>query len=639
TEVTQFGAWLPNHLDLFAVGMAMAVLAVERADGGPARGLADRVEGLFARRGAAEASVAVAIGVLALAGYGLGLSRTDLTYGRTGEFARHLSYLVVAAALVAPTVFGREARSGYRTFLRTRPMQYLGKISYGIYLWQILVIGRWVSSPFAPDGIPDPARHPGMQFNVGFWSTLAWTFVVTVLLATISWYAVERPWLRHKDRPLGLFWAGTWTVALASFATRIWSFGTVLERNPGNGDPFFYHAQANMLADGVGFGEPIQWLTEGRFVHSAIHPPLFTLWLTPASLLGARGYLSHKTMAALAGVAVVVIGALLVRRLAGDRAGVIAAVLLALYPNLWIIDGTLWPEGLYTALVGLALLAAYRWRDHPTWWGSVGLGAAVGLSVLTRGEALLLLPMLCLPLVVAARKAVPDWWKHGLVMAAVAGGLVLPWTIRNVVVFEEFVPVSTNSDEVLYYANCPDTYDGPLIGYWSFGCQQRARAEREAAGLPPDPPGDESQRAKGWGDLGREYALDHTDRWPAVVVARVTRAWDLQHSDNTALALQLEGRPRDWTERGQWAWWVLLVPGIAGLVVLRRRGVAIWPLVSMLAMVTVTAVAVYGHPRFRTVGDLVIVLGAGVALDAVLPGRRGAPEAADDTADPTPEPA
>src|SRR5690606_27128127 len=122
-----------------------------------------------------------------------------------------------------------------------------------------------------------------------------------------------------------------------------------IRNNPGNGDPFYYHAQANMLADRVGFGEPIQWLTEGRFVPSAIHPPLFTVWLAPASLLGARDYLAHKTMAALGGVLVVVAAALLARRLAGDRAGVLAAVAVALAPNLVVIDGTLWPEGLYTA--------------------------------------------------------------------------------------------------------------------------------------------------------------------------------------------------------------------------------------------------------------------------------------------------
>lgn len=617
---TQLGAWLPNFLDMFAAGMAIAVIVIERDDRGPGRLTGRRLDAIFSRRGAAGLSVLVGLGVLVLAGYGLGLSRTDLSYGRLGEFLRHFAYLGVALALVVPAVFGRNGGGGFRWFLGTRPLQFLGRISYGIYLWQILVIGRWVSSPFTPGG-PDAARHPGQQFNVPFWSTLAWTVGVTLILATISWYLVERPALRYKDKPLGLFLGGVWTVSLLSFASRVWSFGSVTARNPGNGDPFYYHAQANMLADRVGFGEPIQWLTQGRFVPSAIHPPLFTLWLTPASLLGARGYLSHKTMAALAGVAVVVVAALLARRLAGDRAGVLAAVAVAIYPNLFIIDGTLWPEGLYTALVGLALVLAYRWRDRPTLPRAAWVGAAVGLSILTRGEALLLLPLLCVPLAISGRRADPRWWVHGILMVTVALGLVAPWTARNLVQFKETVPVSTNSEEVLFYANCPDSYNGPLIGYWSFNCQERVRKERVVQGLPADPPGDESQRAKGWGDLGRKYASAHKDRWAAVVAARVTRVWDLQHSAVNLRALQFEGRPYNWSRAGLALYRLTLIPGIAGLVILRRRRVMVWPLVSMLAMVTITAVAVYGHIRFRTVGDLVLLVGTAVTIDALLRGR------------------
>ena len=214
----------------------------------------------------------------------------------------------------------------------------------------------------------------------------------------------------------------------------MWSFGTVTARNPGNGDPFFYHAQANMLADGVGFGEPIQWLTEGRFVPSAIHPPLFTLWLTPASLLGARGYLSHKTMAALAGVAVIVVAALLARRLAGDRAGVLAAIGVALYPNLFIIDGTLWPEGLYTATVGLALVLAYRWKDGPTY--------AAGRPCSARRSALPSSPAArrcscCRCCACRWRCRVGSSRRAGgptpCVMGVVALGILAPWTIRNLV--------------------------------------------------------------------------------------------------------------------------------------------------------------------------------------------------------------
>ena len=494
-----------------------------------------------------------------------------------------------------------------------------GRISYGIYLWQIIVIGRWVSAPSFGGEPVTAARHPGQQFDVAFWPTLAWTLAVTIVLATLSWYLVERPTMRFRNRHIGLFAGGLWVIVLASFVGRLWSIGTATARNPGNGDPFYYHAQANMLADGVGFGEPIQWLTQGRFVPTAIHPPLFTLWLTPSSLLGARGFLSHKTMAVFAGLAVVVVAAFLTRRLTGsDRAGLVAGALVALYPDLWLIDGSLWPEGLYTATVGFSLIAAYRWRDAPSLSRAALVGLGVGASVLTRGEALLLLPMLCLPLAWSRRHDARGWLVHAGVMGGVALALLAPWTIRNLLNFERPVPVSTNSEEVLYYANCPDTYRGQFIGYWSFNCQERARAERVADGLPADPPGDEAERAAAWGSLGRQYAMDHRSRWPAVVFARVNRVWDLRHGENSARAIALEGRPLDWARAGLWTYRLLLLPGLVGLWLLHRRRVIIWPLVAMLAMITATAVYAYGHIRFRTVGDLVLLVGAAVAIDALL---------------------
>ncbi|CAN5674237.1 hypothetical protein BH10ACT1_BH10ACT1_14000 [soil metagenome] len=616
-DFTKYKAWLPNHLDLFALGMGMAVLTVERQDGGPGAGAGERIERLFERRGAAGASWLVALGALALAGYGLGISRTNLSYTRVEEFTRQASYAVVALGLVLPAVFGSRAGGGIRAFLSCGPMQFLGRISYGIYLWQIVVIGRWVSAPSYTGGAPDAARHPGQQFNVPFWPTLLWTVVVTLVLATLTWFLVERPWIRFKDRPLGTFAAGMWAIGVLSFAGRIWSIATATARNPGNGDPFFYHAQANMLADGVGFGEPIQWLTQGRFVPSAIHPPLFTLWLTPASMLGARGFLTHKAMGAIAGLGVVVVAGLLARRFAGDRAGLIAAALVAIYPDLWIIDGTLWPEGLYTATVGLTLLAAYRWRDRPSVARAALVGVGVGAALLTRGEALLLLPFLCLPLAWSGRREAPRWILHAVVMGVVALGLLAPWTVRNLLRFDRPVPISTNSEEVLYYANCPDTYEGQFIGYWSFNCQEQARAERVGRGLPADPPGDEAERAAAWGALGREFAADHKRRLPYVAAARVSRVWDLRYAENSARAIALEGRPLEWSQRGLWLYRLLLLPGLAGLWLVHRRRREAWPLVAMLLMITATAVYAYGHIRFRTVGDLVLIVGAAVAIDAV----------------------
>jgi 4-amino-4-deoxy-L-arabinose transferase-like glycosyltransferase len=611
-----FGS-LPAQLDALAAGMALAALAARRrtAHGG-------RLAWLRARS-------AMPVGVVAA--LALLVTSALVAPGVTGArgLLRHVVLLGGVLALAAPILVGRASRDGSRRLL-VPPGTVIG-VSYAFLLWTPVVVLRWVSSPSGsgPDALT--SRHPGQVGHVGLLATLVWTLLVTKVVAWVGWFAIQRPWLRYEHRKMSRFSVGLWLVGLASFASRLWAFSGPTARNPGNGDPFYYHAQANMLADRVGFGEPIQWITEHRFVPTAIHPPLFTLWLTPSSLLGARGFLSHKVMAAIAGVAVVVVAGLLAKRLAGERAGIVAAALVALSPDLWIVDGTLWPEGMYTAVVGLALIGAYRWRDRPTFGRAAAVGAAVGAAILTRGEAIFLLPILCLPLAWTRRKEVGRWLAHAAVMAGIALAVLAPWTIRNLATFDHVVPVSTNSEEVLYYANCPDVYRGPLIGWWSFNCQERARAANIAAGRPKDPPGDESARAAGWGKLGRQYAMDHKDRWAAVAFARITRVWDLQRADTTARLLTFEGRPYRWSEDGLLVYRLTLLPGLAGLVVLwRRRRDPVWPLVAMIAMVTLTAVSVYGHIRFRTVGDLVLLVGAGIAVDAVLPGRR-AP-------DPDPEP-
>jgi 4-amino-4-deoxy-L-arabinose transferase-like glycosyltransferase len=340
-------------------------------------------------------------------------------------------------------------------------------------------------------------------------------------------------------------------------------------------------------------------------------------WLALASFGGARTYLAHKTMAALLGVLVVVAAGLIARKLAGDRAGIVAAVLVAVYPNLWVIDGALWPEGVYSAFVGFAVLAAYRWWERPDLRRAGLLGLAIALAALTRGEALFLYPLLVVPLVVMRRGVA--WWPRIRTIAVVGlVGLVLfaPWTIRNQRAFGTLVILSTNGDEVLYYANCPDSYGGDLLGYWSFNCQ---RDERDRTG---EPPGNEAEKARYWRDKGEAYARAHKGEIPKVVAARILRGVDLFRPGQNVRIQQIEGRPEGATRVGQWAWWTIAPIGVAGLVLLRRRGVLIWPLVSLGLMVLVTTVYAYGTTRFRTPLELALLIAAAVAL-VHLADRRG----------------
>lgn len=448
------------------------------------------------------------------------------------------------------------------------------------------------------------------------------------------------------------------TVTGLALAWRLLTLVGLNRRNPSGGDPFFYHHQANMLADRVGYSEPFRWVEAAIAVPSAIHPPLLSTWLSVGSVLGARTFLAHKALAALLGVGAVIVAALIARRLAGDRAGLVAAVLVAVYPNLWVIDGALWPEGVYTTVIGLAVLAAYRWWERPDLGRAAVLGGVIALAALARGEALFLYPLLVAPVVLRRRGiGLGVQLRAGLVAGLVGLVVLAPWTLRTRQAFDEWILLSTNSDEVLYYANCPDSYGliderpagegappptDELLGYWSFNCQQRERAraglpvasESEAAlyrrclgpeheatfdgTIPGEPPGDEVDKARYWRCLATEFVSENGDRLPVVVAARIGRELDVYRPSQGLLFLEIEGRPRGVARVGQLAWWVLAPVGLAGWVALRRRRVLVYPLVSLGLMVLATTVYAYGAVRFRTPLELGLLIGAGVAVDALV---------------------
>lgn len=592
----------PAQLDVLGLGIVVGALVA-----GARRG-----EGPLARRGpdepappwAAAGLVAAAVGVLAL------LAATPLTVAPRG--------------LGSPSVGSSVDVEGIGVALLARVVLLVG--AGGLVLAGLVHRGR-TGSVATVVGAARTAAWPALMaipLAAQLWALRAggvpWTqrlgplVLATVLGAGAAGLLLgalgRRLFGPRLGRRLTPFSARLAVVTALALAWRLLTLVSINRVNPAGGDPFFYHHQANMLADRVGYSEPFRWVEYGLAVPSAIHPPLMSTWLALGSFAGARTFLAHKALTAVLGVLVVVVAGLIGRRLAGERAGIVVAVLVAVYPNLWVIDGALWPEGIYSAMVGLAVLAAYRWWERPDVGSAALVGLAIALAALTRGEALFLYPILVVPLVLW-RKGIGwgDRFRSVLVIGLVGLVLFAPWTIRNQRAFGSLVLLSTNGDEVLYYANCPESYEGPLIGYWSFNCQE---AERARTG---EPPGNEAQKARYWRRLGIEYARDNTDRIPTVVAARVLRELDLFRPGQNVLLLRIEGRPEMASRVGQWAWWLMAPVGLYGLWVLRRRHVLIWPLVSLGLMVLVTTVYAYGAIRFRTPLEFALLIGAGVAVD------------------------
>ena len=384
------------------------------------------------------------------------------------------------------------------------------------------------------------------------------------------------------------------------------------------GDALTYHLLGENIADGKGFERaphpqlaPFEGWKPG--VPTAEHPPLFPLLIGLITKLGATGYLAQKLLLCVVGTTTVAFVGLAGREAAGSVTGLVAAGIAAVYPFLWVVDGSLMSETLYGALLAATLWLAIRFARRPSLGLAAGLGALAALAALTRGEALLLVPLLLVPLAIRAGTA----WRSRLAFASaavVAFALVLaPWTIRNLSVFEKPVLVSTNGNAVFVGSNCDPVYHGPFTGLWNFNCYGAA------------PGGDESEASVAYRNRGFDYARDHTGRLPVVMAVRLLRVWDLYRPLQQATYESLEGRSETASRIGLVFYYPLLLLAVAGASILRRRGAPLWPLAAFPVMVSLTAVAIYGVTRFRFAAEPALCVLAAVALvslPAALAARR-----------------
>ena len=192
----------------------------------------------------------------------------------------------------------------------------------------------------------------------------------------------------------------------------------------GSSDERFYHQQARLVADGHGFLNPFGYYAPvgsaaHRVFETAVHPPAYTVFLAIPARLGIDSVLSQRIITALLGAGTVFLLGFLGRRLGGgpsaaeqargERIGLIAAVLAAVSPALWVNDSVLGLETLYGFLVVVGLLFVYRFWSAPRMGSAIGIAAALALAALTRSEGILLLVLVALPTVLLAPGIA---WKH-----------------------------------------------------------------------------------------------------------------------------------------------------------------------------------------------------------------------------------
>jgi len=333
----------------------------------------------------------------------------------------------------------------------------------------------------------------------------------------------------------------------------------------------------------------------------------------------------HERLARLAlaliGTLAVLFAYLIGRRLSGPAAGLIGAAAVAVYPALLEYQGMLMGEPLAATLLSGAVLSML-WADAPGSRSARGSwivpGLLLGGLALVRPEYIAIaLPM---GVVVLARRGW-DGWREGLVQAAILlvglAVLVVPWTIRNAVVLDRFVPVSTGGGQVLFAGSyMPSDGDPERVGEEVLERHPELRAE-----LPPDPRLEqilaalarqrypEMEADEALARMGRERLWDDVSEQPVeyagFVAAKLWRIWS--HGPREAM------REPAWT-----VFHLLLVAlGLAGLVVLarQRRWEALLIGVVLLS-VTATGALLVASPRRVLVTVPLVAALAGVGATA-----------------------
>lgn len=252
-------------------------------------------------------------------------------------------------------------------------------------------------------------------------------------------------------------------------------------------------------------------------------------------------------------------------RLFGRRAGLAAGLLIALYPTSIWLDGLIQKSALTGVLVAGAMLIA----TYESTRARAGLGALLGLLMLTRGEARLIV------VAFVAFFAVQRRWRAGGALLVGLAIALTPALLRNGLVAAEWTLTTSQSGPNLFIGNSPMSRGAyaPLVPGRGDARFEAVDARRIAEGA-----GGRALSASEVSNYWTQRAFDLATKDPAAATARLARKAALAVNNVEIADTDDLGHARD----ASFVLWIpitfglLLIPAVLGATTLsveeRKRG-------------------------------------------------------------------
>lgn len=200
--------------------------------------------------------------------------------------------------------------------------------------------------------------------------------------------------------------------------------------------------------------------------------------------------------------------------------GLLAAGIYAVWPTALEYASELGSETQYTLLLSAAILLALVFAEQKTWAPAIAAGTALGLAMLTRGNAVLLVCMM-FPWALWQFRRTPAYALRGFAIPLIAMALSVPWAIRNYAVFHAFIPFQTEGgDTLLGSHNRITAYDPEFYGYWIY--PEPTLTEYTAQLRASN---NEYLRDRVETRLAAQWLRSHPDTWWYFIQAKFRRSW------------------------------------------------------------------------------------------------------------------
>jgi 4-amino-4-deoxy-L-arabinose transferase-like glycosyltransferase len=191
---------------------------------------------------------------------------------------------------------------------------------------------------------------------------------------------------------------------------------------------------------------------------TAFRAPGYPLLLAGVYALSDDSVEAGRYANAALGALAVLLLYLVALRLFSRRVALVAATLMAVYPPLAFLGLELYTEPLFIDLLLAAVLTVLAYGRDPRLRWAIAAGALVGAAALTRQNGALLIPIVAWALWSRPRRrSAAAVAPAAAVITALL--LIAPWSLRNYVVFNEFVPLTTGAGFNLAGTYNPDTRD------------------------------------------------------------------------------------------------------------------------------------------------------------------------------------